>query len=153
MHIFRDVLTCFFRLQPPSSLGGWVKSLPLASLLMDALPRPYMQHSLRAASELAAGEIRIVAHEFARGLERMLTESVRSLKASFDAMDKEFDKKSTCKEGSRTNAANKFSVYPEMKCGTIEDFHKGLVGRIGAFAEFFLVYEFRFRSRLTTSLL
>ncbi len=107
-----------------------MQSLPLASLLVDALPRPKQQDKrmrLRIVSELTAPEIRIVASEFALGLERMLMESVNVLKTSFAAMDERMKSLEDCKK----NAASKFSVCKEMKCGTIEDFHGGLVGRIG----------------------
>jgi hypothetical protein len=117
--------------QPPSALGGWVQSLPLTSLLMDALPRPKSHEkrsSLRIVSDLTAAEVQIVANEFARGLERVLMDGVRSLSESFTAMDQKMKKKS---EDHKRNAASKFSICQEMKCGTIEDFHRGLVGRIG----------------------
>ncbi len=121
-----------WRLQPPSALGGWVQSLPIASLLLDALPRPKPQNSrnwLRAVSELTAPEVRVVATEFALGLERMLMENLSVLKDSFSALDK----KTRESEVSKLNVASKFSISEskEMKCGTIEDFHHGLVGRIG----------------------
>ena len=106
-----------------------MQSLPLASLLMDALPHPKpteKRNMLRVVSELSTSEVRIVAHEFALGLERMLVESVNTLKKSFDTMDKNMHLRE-----SKASVASKFSVPTEMKCGTIEDFHHGLVGRIG----------------------
>ncbi len=112
--------------QPPSALGGWLQSLPLASLLMDALPRPNAEekrNSLRVISEMTAPEIHIVAKEFAVGLERLLKDSVGALKKSFDAMDN--------KPKVVNHSASKFSVPMEMKCGSIKDFHHGLQGRIG----------------------
>ncbi len=109
-----------------------MQSLPLASLLMDALPRPAKSQEksihLRVVSELTADEIRIVANEFSKGLEQMLTDNVRLLKRSFTAMDTKI-KESL--EDDKKNTASKFSVCMEMKSGTIEDFHRGLVGRIG----------------------
>jgi hypothetical protein len=111
-----------------------VQSLPLASLLMDALPRlkpEDKRNRLRAVSELTAPEVHIVAKEFALGLERMLMESLSALKDSFAALDK----KALDVEGSKSRAADKFSFsteMKEMKCGSIEDFHHGLVGRIGS---------------------
>ena len=117
-------------LQPPSALSGWLQTLPLASLLMDALPRLEShdkRNRLRAVSELTAPEVRIVVKEFALGLERMLTESLSSLRSSFAALDN----KTKNNAGSKTSTASKFSIQTEMKCGTIEDFHHGLVGRIG----------------------
>lgn len=110
-----------------------MQSLPLASLLMDALPRPAKSQEksihLRVVSELTADEIRIVANEFSKGLEQMLTDNVRLLKRSFTAMDTKI-KESL--EDDKKNTASKFSVCMEMKSGTIEDFHRGLVGRIGS---------------------
>ena len=104
-----------------------MQSLPLSSLLMDALPRPNAEEKrnrLRIVSELTAADILVIAHEFAYGLERMLTESVNSLKDSFATMDKKNETK-------EKNAASKFAVNKEMACGTIKDFHDGLEGRIG----------------------
>ncbi len=106
-----------------------MQSLPLASLLLDALPRPDPQEQrnrLRIISELTAPDVRIIASEFAVGLERMLMDSINSLKKSFTAMEDKM------KSAERNNsAASKFSVSTEMKCGTIEDFHEGLEGHIG----------------------
>ena len=108
-----------------------MQSLPLSSLLMDALPRPNAEEKrnrLRIVSERTAADILVIAHEFAYGLERMLTESVNSLKESFAAMDE----KNKTKEDFKKNAASKFTVNKEMACGTIKDFHDGLEGRIGS---------------------
>ena len=107
-----------------------MQSLPLASLLLDALPRPSPEEKrnrLRIVSELTAADILIVAHECAYGLERMLMESVNSLKESFTAMDK----KTKTLEDFKKNAASKFTIIKEMECGTIKHFHEGLEGRIG----------------------
>jgi hypothetical protein len=100
---------------------------------MDALPlskshENKKRSSLRIVSDLTKAEVQIIANEFAIGLQRILTESVGSLKESFAAMDKKMEEKS---EDYKRNAASKFSICQEMKCGTIEDFHRGLVGRIG----------------------
>ena len=97
---------------------------------MDALPRLKPQdkrNRLRAVSELTASDVGIVVHEFAHGLKRMLMESLTSLRSSFAALDK----KTKEFEGSNLSSASKFSIPTEMKCGAIEDFHKGLEGRIG----------------------
>ncbi len=56
-------------------------------------------------------------------------ENLSLLKDSFSALDK----KTRDSEESKLHVASKFSISEstEMKCGTIKDFHHGLVGRIG----------------------
>ncbi len=116
--------------QPPAAVSSWVRSLPLAEVIIDALPRPPAgdaRHRLRAVAELSADELRLAARGAAAGLERLLREGVAELRVGFRA----YDARLAASEALRACAARKFEVPPAMKCGTIDDFHAGLEGRIG----------------------
>jgi hypothetical protein len=115
---------------PTGAVGSWARSLPLADVLLDALPRPSIddpRHPLRAISELSSSDLSVVVRGFAEGLERTLKESVEVLHQAFLAYDANVARASK----GRVCAARKFEHPPEMKCGDIEDFHKTLDGRIG----------------------
>ncbi len=97
---------------------------------MDSLPRQASddtRNSLRAISKLTPPDVRVVANEFAFGLERMLLDGICTLKSSFAAMDE----KASSPERVKNHGASKFAVPMEMQCGNIDDFHHGLLGRIG----------------------
>jgi hypothetical protein len=115
---------------PTGAVGSWVRSLPLADVLLDALPRPPVddsRHPLRAISELSPSDLSVTVKGCAEGFERMLGESVEALRQAFRAYDANVAEASK----GRVCAARKFEHPPEMKCGNIEDFHKTLDGRIG----------------------
>jgi hypothetical protein len=108
----------------PSALEEWAQSLPLAQLLVDAIPKKVGRDHLRVTSGLTTEDVDEVCDGFSAGLRRILNESVGQLKAAFESMDR-----------ARENpAGGKFRVdLPpnKLRCGSIEDFHKGLSSRIG----------------------
>jgi hypothetical protein len=124
------------RPQAPTPVRGWVQSLPLAELLLDALPKQLddddddqHSHPLRAVSQLDEHQLQVTAICFAQGLQRLLREGVEALGEAFRAFDETLK---NSEELQTKKAAAKFEQLQDIKCGTIEDFHAGLEGRIGA---------------------
>jgi hypothetical protein len=115
-------------IQAPCPLEEWARSLPLAQLLVDALPRRASHDSLRAAGQLTHEEIDAVADGFAHGLRHLLKEQVGQLYESFASMD--FSAASRPAGGSLASSKFQFDV-PKLRCGSIADFHGGLASRIG----------------------
>ena len=113
-------------MQAPSPLEEWARSLPLAQLLVDALPRRAGHDSLRTAGQLTQEEIDAVADGFAYGLRRLLTERVEQLCESFASMDS-----SPVPEGGAAASSKYQFDVPKLRCGSIADFHVGLASRIG----------------------
>jgi hypothetical protein len=115
-------------IQAPCPREEWARTLPLAQLLADALPRSAGDDSLRTAGQLTQEEIDAVADGVAYGLRRVLREQVGQLYESFASMD--FNAASSPEGG--TVAASKFQFdVPKLRCGSIVDFHNGLASRIG----------------------
>ena len=104
-------------LQKLRPVHEWAKSLPIAEVLVDSLPRKANQQPLKIVSELTDDEISVVCMVFARGVERILQESRTSLMQAF-----QIDR------GAETGS--KFNMVP-VSCGNIDDFHQGLEQRIG----------------------
>jgi hypothetical protein len=114
-------------IQAPTPLEEWARSLPLAQLLADALPRRAEHESLRTAGQLTHEEIDAVADGFAYGLRRLLKEQVGQLCDSFASMDS-----SSAPESGAAAASSKYQFdVPKLRCGSIADFHVGLASRIG----------------------
>ena len=113
-------------IQAPTPVEDWVRTLPLAQLLVDALPRRADHDSLRTAGQLTQEEIDAVADGFAYGLRRLLKEQVGQLGESFASMD------SSPKPEGGAAASSKYQFdVPKLRCGSIADFHVGLASRIG----------------------
>ena len=104
-------------LQKLRPVHEWAKSLPIAEVLVDSLPRKANQQQLKVVSELTDDEISVVCMVFARGVERILQESRMSLMQAFQI-----------EPGAETGS--KFNMVP-VSCGDIDDFHQGLEQRIG----------------------
>ena len=73
----------------PSATEVWAKTLPLARLLAEALPKHSGCDHLRVLSSLTPNEADNVAEEVCRSLKELLKQHVTRLKASFMAMDKQ----------------------------------------------------------------
>ncbi len=101
----------------------WAQSLPLASMLADALPQCTGCNRLRAVCSLTAEEIRAICDGYREGLQRMLTQHVEYLRTAYEGLDK-------FAVMPRNGVAQKFELSA-MSCGNIEDFHAGLQKRIG----------------------
>ncbi len=72
-------------------------------------------------------EQEVTVNCFAEGLKVMLKDSVAVLREAFRV----YDETIKTSEDLKLSAIVKFEHPPHMKCGTIEDFHAGLEGRIG----------------------
>lgn len=111
--------------QTPFPVEEWARALPLPQLLVDSLPRREGCDRLRAVGHLTDGEITAVVAGFAHGLRRILKEHVSQLQESFGKMDK-------AAEQPEHPSACKFRVdIPKLRCGRIDDYHKGVLARIG----------------------
>ena len=109
----------------PPQIVEWAKTLGLPELLADAMPRKQGANALRVVSELTDAEFENVIGALLDGLRIVLTKSAHELKQAFAASDIR-----TEKSMSEANSGSKFDLIP-LSCGTIEDFHVGLEGRIG----------------------
>jgi Ca2+-binding EF-hand superfamily protein len=107
----------------PTPLVAWVDSLPISTLLADALPKHDKCDHLRVISTLTPSEISCVAEEVSLALKEILQAHVGRLKASFRSMDKEGEKPAN-------NSVKRYEVI-KMKAGEIKDFYQGLDARIG----------------------
>jgi Ca2+-binding EF-hand superfamily protein len=107
----------------PTSLVAWAESLPIATLLADALPKHSRCDHLRVISTLTQNEISCITEEFCLILEDILQAHVGRLKASFWSMDKEAEKPTN-------QSVDRYEVI-KMKAGGIKDFYQGLDARIG----------------------
>ena len=77
---------------------------------------------LKAISTITNEELNAACDGCMDAIKGILADELRKLKAGFLLMDE----KSHC----QNESAAKFQVFT-MSCGHIEDFHKGLIGRIG----------------------
>jgi hypothetical protein len=118
---FQRALAC------SSEIEQWAESLPLAGLLACCLP-PIGGgdgNATRELCEVTPEELSAALDAFATGARRLVTERLKDLKAGFD----ELDRRARVQECALVGG--KFSS-PGLEWGTIEDFHKGIQGRIGA---------------------
>jgi hypothetical protein len=107
-------------LQKASRLHEWAKGLPLHALLADAIPRKPGIDSLRVVCGLTDSERLAVCEAVRSGLERMLKESSELLQKAFCVSD----------ERKEAIDGSKFNIVP-VSCGSVNDFHAGVEGRIG----------------------
>jgi Ca2+-binding EF-hand superfamily protein len=108
----------------PTPLVAWAESLPIATLLADALPKHDKCDHLRVISTLTTKEIDGIVDEVCLELKEILQAHVGRLHSSFRSMDEEAEK----------GVRNSFPRYEviNMKAGSIKDFYDGLDARIGA---------------------
>ena len=103
----------------PRIVDEWARSLPLADVLADAIPRIPEVDPLQVIRRLSSDEISTICRVILPGIERILFEAVSTLKAQFQPG-----------ENRNLGTESKFNLIP-ISCGTIADFHKGVQGRIG----------------------
>ena len=107
----------------PELLENWAKSLPLAPLLARSVMMSAGADSLEKVSCFSAEDIAQVTHGFGEDLKLILMESVDKLKQTL----RKIKERKNC-----DSQVEKFVAdVPRMKCGSIDDFHKGLAARIG----------------------
>jgi hypothetical protein len=125
----RDGWTNFSEFLSMASRAGrveqWATNLPFPQLLADCMP-PFKNEAdaLRAISDLSSTEIKMIAACFSEGLVRLLGEEIDKLKRAHQEMDR------NAEAASKSEAGAKFTLS-KMSCGDIDDFRKGLSGRIG----------------------
>jgi hypothetical protein len=105
----------------------WASTLPLASLLADCMPSKNEADPVRALSNLHSTEVQAVVACFSEGLVQLLGEEVEKLKRAYEDMQRKLEAAASQDDG---DAAPKFALNV-MSYGDIDDFFKGLSGRIG----------------------
>ena len=95
----------------------FVRSLPLAELVFDGLPKMELRHLCEISPDVLEDSLLAITE----GLRMMLQESLAALKKSY--VDRE--------AAASNPAAAKFEII-KMSVGSIQDFHKGIAARIGA---------------------
>jgi hypothetical protein len=111
----------------PTKLEQWADTLWLSELLAYCLllrNRNTDDH-LRGVGDLTTFDLLEVVSLFGRGLMKILVEGQSVLRKGFQAMDRQIAESS---KGIR--ASSKFKTF-KMGSGKVEDFHKGLLERIG----------------------
>ena len=119
--------------QQPTALEQWASMLPLAGMLAKSLPvsgGPGDQ-PLRDFSRLDDNEIDIAVQVFSEGLKLLLSSARASSRQMFDSTDK---KASEAAQDSAdgVSAESKYKTF-KMRTGTVDEYHEGLVSRIGMF--------------------
>jgi hypothetical protein len=104
-------------------VDAWAQSLPLAPMLVDALPQSTGCNRLRAVCSLTEEEVRAIADGYRDGLQRLLMQHLVHLRAAYMALDK--------LAAMPVNGASQKFELSSMSCGSIQDFHAGLQKRIG----------------------
>jgi hypothetical protein len=118
---FQRALAC------SSEIEQWAASLPFAGLLACCLP-PIGGGDGDATRELCAvtpEELAASLDAFATGARHLITERLQDLQAGFDELDRRV-RVQEC-----VNAVGGKFSSAGLEWGTIEDFHKGIQGRIG----------------------
>jgi hypothetical protein len=110
----------------PCKVEQWADGLPLSKLLAHCLPFKLKegQDPLREVSRLSSDELRAAAMAFGEGLETMLGDAVGELRKCYAEMDR-------MAAASADTAGSKFQTF-KMSSGSVDDFHSGLQGRVGA---------------------
>ena len=118
-------------IQVESPFLKWIASLPISRTFADALSSAsgapgacgFDGDPLRAVSTLTSEEVNMACDCCLDVIKAILSDEVRRLKEAFVLTDD--------KAKAQNQSASKFEVFT-MSCGDICDFHKGLIGRIGA---------------------
>jgi hypothetical protein len=103
----------------------FLRSLPLAELVFDGLPKTEgcaAEDQLRKLCKISQKELDVSVKAIAEGLGKMLQENLTALKKAYDLLDS--------KAAENDTASAKFQII-KMSVGTIEDFHAGIAARIG----------------------
>lgn len=108
----------------PSPIEEWVRALPLAQLVADAMPRigGKREDQVRHLSSITESQLDESLAVLMEGLKRMLRESLAALKESYATWDR--------KTLADSAASQKFQIST-ISVGNISDFHEGLAARIG----------------------
>jgi hypothetical protein len=108
----------------PSPVEEWARSLPLAQIVADAMPRNdcLSNEQLRSLSKISQDQLDKSCDAIIEGVRRSLQEQLAVLKRAYEKMDN---------QAAAVRVSNdKFQIV-SMSVGNINDFHKGLAARIG----------------------
>jgi hypothetical protein len=112
----------------PGKVEQWADGLPLSKLLAHCLSSTFKEGEdpLREVSRMSSDELRASAKAFGEGVETILGDAVDELRKCYAEMDR-------MAATSSTSSGSKFQTI-KMSSGSVDDFHSGLQGRVGAFA-------------------
>jgi hypothetical protein len=102
----------------PSPLEQFICATPLCQILSDAFPRYLDKDPIRSLCDLTSADLDAICKAF--DLKGILVELFEMLKDQFAILH----------NAEITQGSKKFAMVP-MPVGCIDDFHKGLVERIG----------------------
>jgi Ca2+-binding EF-hand superfamily protein len=108
-----------------SPVLDFLRSLPLAELVFDGLPKEdgcAGEDQLRKLVSISPKELEVSVQAITEGLLTMLNKSFAALKEAYDLLDS--------KAAANDTASAKFEMTP-MSVGTIKNFHDGIAVRIG----------------------
>ena len=105
----------------PSAIEQLISTLPITQVFTDAVLAMTGIDHLRQFSHITPKQIEDICTVVIPFVKKLLEDSAKKTRELFEAMDK----------SEASSSAKKFEVPPEMSAGTVDDFHKGLAGRIG----------------------
>jgi hypothetical protein len=110
----------------PSPIEEWVGELHLSKLVADAMPRIHCcsKDQLRHLSRTTRQQVAVLCDVIKEYLSKMLEEHLATLERVYAELDSKADDDS--------EASDKFQIV-KMNVGSIDDFHEGLVVRIGMY--------------------
>jgi hypothetical protein len=103
----------------------WVRSLPLAELVLDGLPKTdggQNQDRLRNLCKISEKELEVSCKAIMEGLFQTLKEKLAAVKKAYDLLDSN--------AATNKSASAKFQII-KMSVGNIKNFHEGIATRIG----------------------
>jgi hypothetical protein len=107
----------------PGKVEQWADSLPLSKLLAHCLSFKESDDQLREVSSLSSDELCASIKAYSKCLQTILTNALDELKKCYAEMDR-------MTADSANEANSKFQTF-KMSSGKVEDFHRGLQGRVG----------------------
>jgi hypothetical protein len=111
----------------PSALEQWATQLPFGELFAACVPhKEAAGEPLQLIGSLSPAEIAATTSAFQKGFSRIVETCTIHLREAL-----EVTKRQTMENSSGDGKISKFSTF-KMSCGSIDDFHEGLMGRVGA---------------------
>jgi len=109
-----------------SALEQWAKTLPLGELFAACVPLKDAEDPLQLIGSLSPAEIAATTSAFQKGFSRVVESCTSNLREAL-----EVTKRQAIENASGDGKISKFSTF-KMSCGSIVDFHEGLMARVGA---------------------
>jgi hypothetical protein len=107
----------------PGKVEQWANSLPLSKLLAHCLSFKDSDDPLREVSRLSSDELCASVKAYGESLQTILAGALGELKKCYAEMDR-------MTAENANEASSKFQTN-KMNSGSVEDFHHGLLGRVG----------------------